>query len=181
MTEKIEFEDFLTEDKIRSRIREMGAELTRDYRDIATGESPLLVVPILRGSFIFAADLVREIRVPLQIDFIEVSSYEGTETSGQLKWHKKLRTDLKNRHVLIVEDIIDTGLTISGVLSEFLNHKTQSIKVCSLLHKPSRERVKVAIDYKGFTIEDRFVVGYGLDFDERFREMKEIAVAILKP
>jgi len=170
-------EVWITADQIKARVKELGKEITRTYSSLVSEQAPLLVVPLLRGGFIFAADLVREIQVPLQIDFIEISSYHGgTESSGSLTWHKKLRTEAKDRHVLIVEDIVDTGLTLSGLMDEFKKLNAKSIRLASLLHKPARSKIPVTIDFKGFTIEDRFVVGYGLDFDERFRELPYVAV-----
>jgi len=170
-------EPWITAEQIKARVKELGKEITQTFAPLVSEASPLLVVPLLRGGFIFAADLVREIQVPLQIDFVELSSYHGgTESSGAITWHKKLRTEAKDRHVLIVEDIVDTGLTISSLMAEFQKLNSKSTRLASLLHKPARSKISVTIDFKGFTIEDRFVVGYGLDFDERFRELPHIAV-----
>ncbi len=173
----VSHEAWITAEQIKARVKELGKEITQVYAPLVDESSPLLVVPLLRGGFIFAADLIREIQVPLQIDFVEISSYHGgTESSGTLTWHKRLRCEAKDRHVLIVEDIVDTGLTISSLVAEFKKLNAKSTRLASLLHKPARTKIPVTIDFKGFTIEDRFVVGYGLDFDERFRELPYVAV-----
>jgi hypoxanthine phosphoribosyltransferase len=168
-------ETFISADKIQKRIQELASEINAQYQNHKG--APVLMVPILRGSFIFAADLMRALKIPVQVDFIEISSYgSDTQSSGRLTWHKKLRTPVEGRQLLIVEDIIDTGLTISGLLEELKASSPASVKVCALLHKPARQKQKVPIDFLGFTIEDHFVVGYGLDFDENFRELPEIAI-----
>jgi hypoxanthine phosphoribosyltransferase len=173
---QIQLESFIDEQKIKRRVEELGYEISEHYRS-GLADQALLIVPILKGSFVFSADLVRRLKIPVQVDFIEVSSYgAGTESSGTLTWHKKLRSSITDRHVLLIEDIVDTGVTVSSVFEQFKGFNPKSLKLCALLHKPSREKIKVQIDFKGFTIEDRFVVGYGLDFDEHYRELPEIAV-----
>lgn len=160
-----------TED-IAARVRELGAEITREYKD-----SALVLVCVLKGSFVFAADLARAIDLPLRIDFLGVRSYgEGTESSGVVQITQDLSRPIANEDVLIVEDIVDTGLTIAHLMDLLRTRQPRSVKVCALLHKPARARVAVKIDYLGFTIEDRFVVGYGLDFGERYRNLPYIGV-----
>jgi hypoxanthine phosphoribosyltransferase len=137
----------------------------------------LVLVVVLKGSFIFAADLARAIDLPLRIDFLGVRSYgEGTESSGVVQITNDLSKPIAGADVVIVEDIVDTGLTIAHLMDLFRTRNPRSVKVCSLLHKPSRSRVQVNVDYLGFTIEDKFVVGYGLDFAEKHRNLPYIGV-----
>jgi hypoxanthine phosphoribosyltransferase len=160
--------NMISAQEIAARVKELGAEITRDYKD-----RNLVLVIILKGSFIFAADLCRAIDVPgLRVDFLGVRSYgEGTETSGVVQITNDLSKPIAGQDILIVEDIVDTGLTIAYLLDLFRTRAPSSVKICSLLHKPSRSRVTVKIDYLGFTIEDKFVVGYGLDVAERYRNL----------
>jgi hypoxanthine phosphoribosyltransferase len=170
MTESIE--TLLSADRISSRVRQLGAEISRDY----AGRS-LVLVCVLKGSFVFAADLVRAIDVPLRIEFLGVRSYgAGTESSGVVQITQDLAHPIEGENVLFVEDIVDTGLTIAHLLELFRTRHPASLKVCSLLHKPARERAPVAIDYLGFTIDDAFVVGYGLDWAERYRNLPFIGI-----
>jgi hypoxanthine phosphoribosyltransferase len=162
----------LSREEIHKRVEELGAQITKDYRD-----KPLVLICVLKGSFVFASDLARAIDLPLRIDFLGVRSYgEGTETSGVVQITQDLSRPIENEHVLIVEDIVDTGLTIAHLMDLLRTRQPRSVKVCSLLHKPVRSRVQVKIDYLGFTIEDKFVVGYGLDFAERYRNLPYIGV-----
>jgi hypoxanthine phosphoribosyltransferase len=150
----------------------LGAQLAKDY-----AEKDLVLVVVLKGSFIFAADLARAIDLPLRIDFLGVRSYgEGTESSGVVQITNDLSKPIAGADVVIVEDIVDTGLTIAHLMDLFRTRNPRSVKVCSLLHKPSRSRVQVNVDYLGFTIEDKFVVGYGLDFAEKHRNLPYIGV-----
>jgi hypoxanthine phosphoribosyltransferase len=158
---------FIDEAKLHARIRELGQQITRDYQD-----QPVVVVGVLKGSILFFADLIRQIDLPIHIDFLGLSSYgAGLETSGVVRITSDLTKPIEGRHVLVVEDIIDTGLTMKFLLENLATRKPLSVKICSLLEKPARARVKVAIDYLGFTIPDEFVVGYGLDFDEKLRNL----------
>ena len=162
----------LSAEQIAARVRELGAAITRDY----AGRSPLLV-SVLKGSFVFAADLVRTIDLPVRIDFLGVRSYgEGTETSGVVQITSDLSRPIEHEHVLLVEDIVDTGLTVAHLFDLLRTRGPASVRLCALLHKPVRARVEVKIDYLGFTIEDRFVVGFGLDFAERYRNLPYIGV-----
>ena len=162
----------LSSGQIAERVAELGAEITRDYKD-----KPVVLVCVLKGSFVFCADLARAIDLPLRIDFLGVRSYgEGTESSGVVQITQDLSKPIASEHVIIVEDIVDTGLTIAHLMDLFRTRQPQSVKVCALLHKPARARISVKVDYLGFTIEDKFVVGYGLDFAERYRNMPYIGV-----
>jgi len=166
----------LSSEQIAARVRELGAQITRDYEG-----RRLVLVSVLKGSFIFTADLCRAIDTNLRIEFLGVRSYgEGTSTSGVVQITQDLSRPIEGEDVLIVEDIVDTGLTIAHLLELFHTRHPASIKVCSLLHKPARTKIEVPIDYLGFTIEDRFVVGYGLDWAERYRNLPFIGVVEAK-
>jgi hypoxanthine phosphoribosyltransferase len=170
MTERLV--PLLTAEQISSRVRELGAQITHDY-----AERSLVIVCVLKGSFVFAADLARHIQLPLRIDFLGTRSYgEGTESSGVVQITQDLSRPIADEDVLLVEDIVDTGLTIAHLMDLLRTRQPRSVKVCALLHKPVRARVEVKIDYLGFTIEDRFVVGYGLDFAEKYRNIPYIGV-----
>lgn len=154
------------------RVQELGDQIACDYKD-----RDLTVVGVLNGSFIFMADLARAIQLPIRCDFLGLSSYgSATESSGVVAITKDLSGPVEGRHLLIVEDIIDTGLTMAYLLQNLRTRRPASVKIASLLSKPARRQVEVAIDYLGFTIEDRFVVGYGLDYDGRFRNLPYIGV-----
>jgi hypoxanthine phosphoribosyltransferase len=162
----------LSSEQIAQRVRDLGTSIAKDYQ----GRTPLFV-SVLKGSFVFAADLVRAIDLPLQIEFLGVRSYgEGTETSGVVQITQDLSQPIDHRDVVIVEDIIDTGLTIAHLVNLFRTRNPSTVRVCALLHKPARSRVAVSIDYLGFTVEDRFLVGYGLDFAGRYRNLPYIGV-----
>ncbi len=163
----------ISAEQIATRTRELGAQITRDYKD-----QSLVLVCVLKGSFIFAADLMRAVELAhVRIDFLGVRSYgAGTETSGVVQITSDLTRPIANEDVLIVEDIVDTGLTIAYLMDLFRTRNPRSVKVCSLLHKPARARVQFPIDYLGFTIEDKFVVGYGLDFNERYRNLPFVGI-----
>jgi hypoxanthine phosphoribosyltransferase len=160
---------------IAAMVGELGARIARDY----AGKDPVLV-SILKGALPFLADLMRQTPIPLSLDFLEVSSYaEGTETSGVVRILKDLAHPIEGRHVLVVEDILDTGFTLRYVIEHLQQQKPASLKLCTLLDKPARRIVPIDIDYRGFEIPDRFVVGYGLDYGERYRNLPFIGV--LKP
>jgi hypoxanthine phosphoribosyltransferase len=170
MTERIV--PMITEHQIATRVREIGAEITRDYQD-----KNLVLVCVLKGSVVFGADLMRAIDLPMRLDFLGVRSYgEGTETSGVVQITQDLSRPIEHDDVLLVEDIVDTGLTIAHLMDLLRTRQPRSVKVCSLLHKPARARVNVKVDYLGFTIEDKFVIGYGLDFAEKHRNLPFIGV-----
>ncbi|RMG12034.1 MAG: hypoxanthine phosphoribosyltransferase [Deltaproteobacteria bacterium] len=160
------------EETLARRVAELGAEITRAYRG-----DDLTVLVILKGSFVFAADLIRSIDLPLTVDFMGLSSYGAqTESSGVVRITQDLSRPIEGRHVLVVEDIIDTGLTMKYLLGNLATRGPKSTRVCALLHKPARSEHGVEIDYLGFTIPDAFVVGYGLDFDERYRNLPFVGV-----
>jgi hypoxanthine phosphoribosyltransferase len=170
MTERLV--PMLTTEQIATRVRELGAQITHDY----AGRN-LVLVGVLKGSFVFLSDLMRTVDLPLRVDFLGVRSYgEGTESSGVVQITQDLSRPIEHEDVLIVEDIVDTGLTIAHLIDLLRTRAPASVKVCSLLHKPARARIQVHVDYLGFTIEDRFVVGYGLDFAERYRNLPYIGV-----
>jgi len=157
---------------IARRVAELGVQIARDYRGLE-----VTVVVVLKGSFIFAADLIREIAEPLRVDFLGVRSYgDGAESSGVVQITSDLSHSIEGRHVLIVEDIVDTGLTLRFLLDNLRTRGPVSLKLAALLHKPARTRVEVPIDYLGFTIDDVFVVGYGLDYAQRYRNYPELRV-----
>jgi hypoxanthine phosphoribosyltransferase len=161
-----------SKDAIAKRVAELGAQIATDY-----AERSLVLVCVLKGSFVFAADLARHINLPLRVDFLGTRSYgEGTESSGVVQITQDLSRPIEHEDVLLVEDIVDTGLTIAHLVDLLRVRGPRSVKVCSLLHKPARARIEVKIDYLGFTIEDRFVVGYGLDFAEKYRNLPYIGV-----
>lgn len=163
------------EEKLKKRIAEMGAEMTRDY----AGKEPILV-SVLRGSYIFMADLTRNIDLSCTVDFMAVSSYgAGTSSSGQVKIIKDLSDDIEGKDVIVVEDILDSGNTLSYLIELLKARQPASIKLCTLLDKPSRRVKEVKVAYTGFSIPDEFVVGYGLDYAEKYRNLPYIG--ILKP
>jgi len=159
-----------TRAEIESTVRKLAAAITRDYRE----KNPILL-GILKGSFVFLADLVRKLDFPLEIEFVRVSSYgSGTQTSGKVKMAQGLKLDVKGRHVLVVEDIVDTGITVAYLLEYLKKKSPASLKLCALTDKPSRRRVPVKIDYTGIEVPDKFLVGYGLDCDEKYRNLPDI-------
>ena len=161
--------------ELQQRIRELGKDLTSDY-----AANPPLLVGILKGAFMFMADLARAIDLPVEFDFMAVSSYgSATRTSGVVRIMKDLDIDLTDRHVLIVEDIVDSGLTLSWLKSNLETRGPASVEICALLRKPDAEKVHVDAKYVGFDIPNKFVVGYGLDYAERYRNLR--AVAVLAP
>jgi hypoxanthine phosphoribosyltransferase len=158
--------------EIQDKVREMGERITEDYR----GERPLLV-GVLRGAVVVMGDLMRQIDLPCEIDFMDISSYgTGTSSSGVVRILKDLEEDITDRHVLIVEDIVDTGLTLSYLRRSLLARRPASLEICALLTKPSRRRVELEVRYLGFEVPDEFVVGYGLDFAGAYRNLPDICV-----
>jgi len=159
-------------DEIEATVKRLADEISKDYE----GKSPLLI-GILKGSFMFMADLIRHLDFPLEVEFIGLSSYgRGRETSGRVRVVQGLRSSVKGRDVLVIEDIVDTGLTIAFLLDYLRKKKPASLKLCALTDKPSRRKVPVTIDYLGFTVPDKFLVGYGLDWGEKFRNLPDICV-----
>ena len=162
----------ISEEKLHQCVVELGEKITRDYQD-----KDLVVVGILNGCFLFLADLVRQIDLPIVTDFMGLSSYgSSTQSSGIVQITKDLSMTVEGKHLLIVEDIIDTGLTMSYLLENLETRRPASVKICSLLSKPTKHQTHVPIEYLGFEIEDRFVVGYGLDFDGKYRNLPYIGL-----
>ena len=163
----------LEAEAIQSRIRELAGEVEGDY----PRDEEIHMVCVLKGGFMFMSDLVRSMTTRVTLDFIAVSSYgSGTKSSGEVRFQKDLDTSLEGRHVIIVEDIVDTGLTLKYLQEILRSRAPKSLKTACLLSKPSRRRVTVPVEYIGFTIEDKFVVGYGLDYAEKYRNLPYIAI-----
>lgn len=161
----------LDADTIQARVRELGAAISKDYAG-----TEIVLVPVLKGSFVFGADLARAIDVPTAVDFFGCRSYEGTESTGVVQTTLDLSQPIEGKHVIVVEDIVDTGLTMQYMLENLRTRRPASLKLASLLHKPARTKVDIHIDYLGFTIEDVFVIGYGLDYDEFYRNLPYLGV-----
>jgi hypoxanthine phosphoribosyltransferase len=170
MSSEVKLSVLFTAEQIDAAVKRLASEIRRDYAD----KNPILIA-VLKGSFVFLADLVRELNFPLQIEFAQLSSYgSGQESAGRIKVVKDVEADIKGRHVLVVEDIIDTGLTAAFFLKHLRVKQPASLKLCSLTDKPARTQVEIKIDYLGMEVPDRFIVGYGIDWDERFRYLPEI-------
>jgi len=170
MDSEVKFSVLFTREQIAAAVSRLAAEIRRDYLN----KNPVLIA-VLKGSFVFLADLVRQLDFPLQIEFAQLSSYgHGKESAGKIKVVKDVQCDIKGRHVLVVEDIIDTGLTAAFFLEHLRQKQPASLKLCSLTDKPSRTQVKIDIDYLGLTVPDKFIVGYGIDWDEKFRYLPDI-------
>ncbi|MFW6118027.1 MAG: hypoxanthine phosphoribosyltransferase [Chloroflexota bacterium] len=160
----------INREEIAKAVERLASEIKRDYQ----GKQPLLI-GVLKGSFMFTADLIRQLDLPLELDFVRLSSYGAArESSGKARVVQGLKTPIKGRDVLVIEDIVDTGITTSFLLDYLRKKSPASLKLCALTDKPSRRRVPVFIDYLGFTVPNKFVVGYGLDFDQRFRNLPDI-------
>lgn len=166
----------LTEEQIKERISQLGQQLTQDYKD----KNPV-IIGVMKGVVVFYADMIRQIQTPCQMDFMWISSYAGTESTGQMLVRRDVTQDLKGRHVLILEDIYDTGNSLNFTYQHLLAKEPASLKICTLLDKPERrkEGITLQADYVGFTIPNAFVVGYGLDYNEYYRNLPYIGV--LKP
>jgi len=157
---------------IAQRVAALGEEITRDYAG-----KDIVVVPVLKGSYVFAADLVRQIDLSVEVDFLGVRSYgDGTESSGVVQITTDLSHPIEGKHVILVEDIVDTGLTVSYLRENLVTRQPASLRIASLLHKPARTQLPVTIDYLGFTVEDVFIVGYGLDHAQKFRNLPYLAI-----
>ncbi len=169
-------EVLLSEEQIQAKVAELGARISADFAG-----RELTLVSVLKGSLPFMADLMRAITIPVQIDLMEVSSYGGTatESSGLVRILKDLSSSIDGRDVLIVEDIIDTGLTLNYLVRYLRGKNPASLRICTLLDKPARRLIEIAIDYRGFEIPDQFVIGYGLDYGERYRNLR--FVGVLRP
>jgi hypoxanthine phosphoribosyltransferase len=162
----------ISEGQIKKRVKELGAEISRDYR----GKVPTLI-SVLKGGIIFLSDLVRELSVLHEIDFMSVSSYNGgTDTSGVVRILSDLSINIEGKDVLIVEDIVDTGLTLDYIRHILLARHPKSLRICTLLDKKARRKIEVPLDYVGFVVPDEFVIGYGLDYGEKYRNLPYVAV-----
>ncbi len=170
MSQQLQTRPLFTAAAIAERIQQLGKQISKDYQG-----KPIMVVGVLKGAFVFLSDLVRHIDCPMQIEFISVSSYEGTSSTGHVRIALDLAVDIKDHHVLLVEDIIDTGVTIDYLLQMLRTRQPKSLKVCSLLAKPESHAMQHAPDYVGFEISKEFVIGYGLDLDGMYRNMPYIA------
>ena len=164
-----EFEVFLKEDDIQKEIKRVAAEINRDY----VGKEPLFLC-ILNGSFMFAADLLKDVNIPCNVSFVKVSSYQGTDTTGKVKELMGLQEDVEGRHIIIVEDIVDTGYTMRDVLDSLAEKKAASVQVCALLCKPDKLKVDINLKYLAMNIPNGFIVGYGLDYDGFGRNSRDI-------
>ena len=166
----------VSEEQLRAKVAELGARISQDYAG-----KDLLLVSILKGAVVFMADLMRAVAIPCGIDFMVVSSYGGTntESTGLVKIVKDLDADLSGREVLIVEDVLDTGVTLSNLVPMLRMRHPNSVKICAILDKPARRKTSITADYRGFEVPDAFVVGYGLDYDEKYRNLP--FVGVLKP
>ena len=168
-----QFRVLLSAEQIQKRVQEIGAEIDRDY----PGGEPVYLIGILKGACIFLADLVRAVRTPVRIEFIGISSYgKGKETSGQVQLTKDLDVSIEGHHVILVEDILDTGLTLTYLMRLLSQRKPKSLRIATLLDKPERRRAQVQATYVGFRIPDEFVVGYGLDYAEDYRNLKDVCI-----
>jgi hypoxanthine phosphoribosyltransferase len=166
-----EVEVLLPEERLRARVAEIGREITRDYQG-----KPLVLVGVLKGALVFLADLMRAIDLPVSLDFVGLSSYVGTRSSGAVELTSDLTRPIEGKHVILVEDIVDTGLTMQWLLRKLEERHPASLAVCALLVKPARARVVVPVRYRGFDIADEFVVGYGLDHEGRLRNLPFVGV-----
>ncbi|HPF89000.1 MAG TPA: hypoxanthine phosphoribosyltransferase [Candidatus Limiplasma sp.] len=164
-------EVLITQEQLKQKVEELGERITRDYR----GKAPLMIC-ILKGSTVFFSDLIRGIDLPLEIDFMAISSYGASTVSGEVRLVKDLDSSIENRDVIIVEDIVDSGKTLAYLKRILNNRGAASIRIITLLDKPSRRVVPLSVDYHGFEIPDAFVVGYGLDFNEKYRNLPLIGV-----
>jgi hypoxanthine phosphoribosyltransferase len=170
-------EILITAERLQSRVAELAAAIDRDYRDTRR----LVCIGVLKGAVFFLTDLLKHLRVPVAVDFFQVTSYRGATTPGELRVRKDIDLPVRGEDVLIIEDIIDTGYTLRTILDMFRFRGARTVKLCALLDKRERREVEVVVDYCGFEIEDRFVVGYGLDFDERYRNLPYIGYLTTSP
>ncbi|MEW6245944.1 MAG: hypoxanthine phosphoribosyltransferase [Nitrospirota bacterium] len=170
--ERIFGRPIVTQEEMRTRIRELGRQITADYAG-----KDLILVGVLKGAYAFYADLARAIRIPMRVDFIVVTSYDSkARTTGKVKMVSDLTEDIKGRDVLLVEDIVDSGLTVQYLVKTLAKRKPRSIRVCTLLSKPERRKVDAQVDYVGFKIPNKYVVGYGLDYQQKYRNLPYLAV-----
>jgi hypoxanthine phosphoribosyltransferase len=167
------FEVLISAEDIQQRVMELGQQISADY-----GDRPIVLVGVLKGSFMFMADLIRHITSPVRLEFIGTKSYNGASSSGEVQLTKDLDKPIQGEDVLLVEDIVDTGLTLNYLHHLLAQRGPLSVRTAAFLDKPSRRRIEVHADYVGFVIEDRFVVGYGLDFDQKYRNLSDLCVLV---
>ena len=165
---------FFTEEEIEAKVKELGEQISKDFE----GKDPLFV-GVLKGCFVFMSDLMRHVTIPCSVDFMAVSSYKGTTSTGAVSIQKDLSQNIEGRHVVMVEDILDSGVTLSFLLEMLSARHPRSIRLCTLLDKPARRKVDIKANYVGAEVEDKFIVGYGLDYAEKYRNLPYIGV--LKP
>lgn len=159
-------------ERIAKEIKRLGQEISRDY-----GDQEIMLVGVLKGSFLFIADLIRELETPAVVDFVRLASYgSGTQTSGIIEFRKELEMPIKDRHVIIVEDIVDSGYTLECLFNKLLLQAPKSLKICTLIDKRARREVDIEADYVGISMEDGFIIGYGLDHDEKYRDLPDIYI-----
>jgi hypoxanthine phosphoribosyltransferase len=159
----------ITEHELQKKIYEIANKISNDYKN-----KELIIICVLNGAIFFCVDLVRKLSIPVEIDYISVSSYHGTSSSGEVKLIRDISISIENKDVLILEDILDTGITLTYLREHILNKNPKSLKICSLLDKPSRRKKHVKLDYVGFVIEDIFIIGYGMDYNQKYRQLPYI-------
>jgi len=167
--------ELISREALHLRVKELGEQISKDYHD-----TEVVLVCNLKGAFIFLADLCRYISTPLSMDFIATSSYNGTKSTGDIRIIKDLKMDVRDKNILLVEDIVDTGYTLEYIIKYISLHSPKDIKVCSLLDKRCERKIDIPINYIGFEVDDVFLVGYGLDYNEKYRELDYIAELILE-
>ena len=161
----------VSEEDIKKRVKELAEQITKDYKD----KSPIFI-GILNGCYVFMADLLREINLDVEVDFVKIRSYEADSSTGTIKFRKDISADINNRHIIIVEDIIDSGFTINFLVNRLKGSGPKSVAVASILFKKEVAKIDFEVDYVGFEIPPEFVVGYGLDYDEKYRNLKDVMV-----
>ena len=165
-------EVLICREELNKKVKELGAIISKDYKD-----QELMLIGVLKGGFVFLADLIREITIDIDLDFMAVSSYgSSTKSSGVVRIIKDIETNIQDKHILIVEDIVDTGLTINYLKEIIMARGPKSVKVCAMLDKPSKRKTNIELDYKGIEIPDEFVIGYGLDYDGKFRNLPDLCI-----
>lgn len=168
---------FINQAQISEMTKKLGNQISQDYQKLLSQDESLLVVVTLKGAMIFGSDLIRELKVPMELDFVRLASYgSGTRSSGAVRFLKDMESSPEGRHILVIDEIVDSGRTLAFLTEHLKAFSPKSVKLCSLLSKPSRREVEVKLDYLGTEIEDKFVVGYGLDFGEKYRNLPDICI-----
>lgn len=168
---------FLAQNEVQKLVQSLAHQINEDYKQVSTDENPLVIAITLKGALFFGADLIRELTIPVYVETIRVASYgASTQSSGKINLVKDLETDIKDKNILILDEIADTGRTLKFLTELFAAKSAKSVKVCALLSKPSRREVEVKLDYCGREVDDFFLVGYGLDFNEKYRQLKDISI-----